>query len=256
LPSPLARITTAALLFAAPVSAADFLPGVSLHLEAARYAPAEKDLHWMGWLGGGTDLVRARGATGYVRGDVETILGNTRRAFDATQANYHLELGARRRAGRVTVNPFFHHVSRHYSDREKAAAVDWNVLGARVAAAWAEGAVPVRVSFGLGHTTLASLVGYRWEATGDAEAELHRGRNASFYVGASGRFVSIDPDPALVRGSFLDASLEAGGRFAHGRRVLETYTAYEHRNDVFLEAPGARDRARIGFRIRFDESVD
>src|SRR6185503_12490160 len=115
-------------------SAADFLPAVSLHLEAARYAPVKPDLYWTGTMGGGADVFGAFGFRGYIVGEVETIIGSTRRAFDATQANYHLETGGRWQAHGVTVNPFFHHVSRHLSDREKAPAVDWNMLGVRAEA--------------------------------------------------------------------------------------------------------------------------
>ena len=76
-------------------SAADFLPAVSLHLEAARYAPVETDLHWTTTMGGGADVLGIGGFRAYIVGGVETIIGNTRRAFDATQANYHLETGVR-----------------------------------------------------------------------------------------------------------------------------------------------------------------
>src|SRR5260221_10377905 len=115
-------------------AAADFLPAVSLHLEAARYAPVETDLHWTGTMGGGADVIGIGGFRAYIVGEVETIIGSTRRAFDATQANYHLETGGRWIMRGVTVNPFFHHVSRHLSDRQKAPAVDWNMLGVRAEA--------------------------------------------------------------------------------------------------------------------------
>jgi hypothetical protein len=79
------------------------------------------------------------GFRAYIVGDVETIIGSTRRAFDASQANYHLETGGRWLWHGVTVNPFFHHVSRHLSDREKEQAVDWNMLGVRADARFSPG---------------------------------------------------------------------------------------------------------------------
>lgn len=236
------------LLAAPAVGAADFLPAVSLHLEAARYEPVETDLHWTGTMGGGADLVGIGGFRGYIVGEVETIIGNTRRAFDATQANYHLETGGRWRVGAFTVNPFFHHVSRHLSDREKAPAVDWNMLGVR---GWRSlgDRKRARVGGSVGHTTLTSLVGYRWEVIGQGDLELWRRERSAVYTSARARLVTIDPDPALPRGDFVDWAVEGGLRFPRERRRLEAFAAYERRNDVFLLTPGARDRALFGVRI-------
>ena len=241
-----------ALVLAAPASAADFLPAVSLHLEAARYAPVETDLHWTTTIGGGADLVGAGRARGYIVGDVETIIGNTRRAFDASQANYHLEFGGRWRIGRARVSPFFHHVSRHLVDRQKAPAVDWNILGVRAETVFGAGG-RARVGGGVGHTTLASLVGYRWEVTAQGEVDLLRHDRVSGYGGARARLVTVDPDPALPRGGFVDWAVEGGVRFSHEHRRFDAFAAFEHRSDVFLLVAGARDRALFGIRIRLLE---
>ena len=240
----------ATLVVLAPLTsaAADFLPAVSLHLEAARYAPVETDLHWTGTMGGGADVIGIGGFRAYIVGEVETIIGSTRRAFDATQGNYHLETGGRWLVRGVTVNPFFHHVSRHLSDRQKAPAVDWNMLGVRAQATLGAGR-RARVGGGIGHTTLASLVGYRWEVTGHGDVDLLRRDRTSGYGAARARLMTIDPDPALPRGDFLDWALEGGVRFRREHRVFEGFAAYERRNDVFLLVPGARDRGLFGIRI-------
>jgi opacity protein-like surface antigen len=239
----------AAWLLAVPVRGADFLPAVSLHLEAARYAPVETDLHWTGTMGGGADIVEVGSLRAYIVGDVETIIGGTRRAFDATQANYRLETGVRRRVKGVTVNPFFHHVSRHLSDREKAPAVDWNILGVRVAADVGRDR-RARVGGSIGHTTLASLVGYRWELTARGDVDVVRRERFAAYAAARARLVTIDPDPALPRDDFLDFAIEGGLRFPRQARVFEAFAAFERRHDVFLLTPGARDRGLFGVRIR------
>ena len=233
-------------------TAADFLPAVSLHLEAGRYAPVETDLHWTGTMGGGADVIGIGGFRGYIVGEVETIIGNTRRAFDATQANYHLETGGRFLVGGLTVNPFFHHVSRHLSDREKAPAVDWNMLGVR-AEKWLGGHRPARIGGSVGHTTLASLVGYRWELTGHGDLEVFRAERTAGYAAARARFVTVDPEPELPRGDFLDWAVEGGFRFRNEHRVFEAFAAYERRNDVLLLVPSERTRGLFGIRIRFDE---
>jgi hypothetical protein len=240
------------LLAANSAHAADFLPAVSLHLEAARYAPVETDLHWTGTMGGGADVIGTGGFRAYIVGEVETIIGSTRRAFDATQANYHLETGGRWHVRGLTVNPFFHHVSRHLSDREKAPAVDWNMLGVRVEAT-VGASHRAHLGGGLGHTTLASLVGYRWEATGHGDVEVVRRGATAGYASARARLVTIDPDPALVRGDFLDWAVEGGVRSTHERRAFEAFAAYERRNDVFLLVPGARTRGLFGIRIVMNE---
>ena len=234
-------------LFAAPsreAGAQELLSDVSVHLEAARYEPTEPDLQWTGWIGAGAGLVRVAEVTGYFTADVESILGNVRRPFEANQANYHLELGLRRPLGVFTAGVFFHHVSRHAVDRDKEQAVDWNVLGVRASGPVARG-VHLRVS--AGHTTLASLVGYRWELTAGLDAGM-RGRS---YAAADVRLVTVEPDPAFMRGDFVDIRAEAGARWPRGQAVLETFAAFERRNDVLLLVPAIRDRLLIGFRIRF-----
>jgi hypothetical protein len=238
-PARLPLLAAVAALVPLTAGAADFLPAVSLHLEAARYVPAETDLHWTGTMGGGADVLGIGGFRAYVVGEVETIIGNTRRGFDATQANYSLETGGRWRRRGLILNPFFHHVSRHLSDREKAPGVDWNMLGVRADATLGPGR-RARVGGSVGHTTLASLVGYRWELTGHGDVELiRRGRTAG-YAAARARLVTIEPEPRLVRGDFLDWAVEGGARYTHERRV-------------FLLVPGARDRGLFGIRILLHE---
>jgi hypothetical protein len=248
-----AALAAAALLCvaAAPAAGAELLPEVSVHLRAARYVPARDGLHWQGWIGAGAGLVRMGGATVYFTSDVETIIGNTLRAFDANQANYHLEAGIRQRVGRGTATLFFHHVSRHYVDRPKTQAVDWNLLGARVAWPVRSGPRPVRATASLGRTTLASFVGYRWEATAELDAEAARVGSAALFGRASTRVVTVGESSALARGSFADASVEAGARFYRDDRSLDLFAALERRNDVLLEEAGRRDRALLGFRISY-----
>ena len=235
---------TAVLSAVRPCGAADveLLPDVAVRLEAARYVPTEPDLHFTGWMGAGAGLVRAGSLTAYFDGDVETILGWVRRPFEANQANYHLELGFRRPFGAFTGSVFFHHVSRHAVDRDKPDAVDWNVLGVRLNGPEG-GAVRVRAS--VGHTTEASLIGYRWEMTGGLTADLA----APLYVSGDVRYVTVAPDPAFPRGSFADLRVEVGGRWPRGGSALVLYAALERRNDVLLLAPLVKNRLLLGFRI-------
>ena len=249
MPVSMNRFTAPALalaLFAPPAAVAEveLLPDLSVRLEAARYAPTAPDLHFTGWIGAGAGLVRAGAVTGYFDADVETILGWRRRPFEANQANYHLELGLRRPLGAMTAALVFHHVSRHAVDRDKPDAVDWNVLGVRVTGP-ENGAVRIRA--GVGHTTQASLVGYRWEITGGVTAGLA----PPLYVSGDVRYVTVDPDPAFPRGNFADLRAEVGARWQRDQAWFVLFGTFERRNDVLLLVPSARNRVLLGFRILY-----
>jgi len=227
----------------------ELLPEASFQLLAARYAPGEPDLEWSTWIGAGVGFARLGHTTLFGTADVETVVGSERRGFDARQANYHLQLGARRPVGPWALELFFGHVSRHESDREKEPAVDWNILGLRAARELDLG-VPTRVSLGLGHTTLASAVGYRFEATLGVESDVARWDGGLGYLRGRLRLVTVaEEDSDLDRGGFADASLEGGLRFPRRLQSLELFVAWEHRNDVRLLEPGALDRALFGLRF-------
>jgi hypothetical protein len=176
---------------------------------------------------------------------VETILGWERRPFEANQVNYHLELGLSRPIGAMTASLFFHHVSRHAVDRDKPEAVDWNVLGAGLSGHVAR---VLRIRASVGHTTIASLVGYEWEFTAGLTADLAR----AFYVSGDVRYVTVDPDPAFPRDDFADLRGEAGVRWVRGEATaLAFFAAFERRNDVLLLVPAVRDRLLLGFRVGY-----
>jgi len=236
------------LAAAGPARAADwFLPQASARLQGARYIPSDEAQVWTGWIGAGADLVRAGGLTLELTADVETILGRELRTFDATQANYHLSGAARLSFGSVKVAPFLHHVSRHLVDRPKTQAVDWNILGVRAAVPLGGGRGSVGGS--IGHTTEVSLVGYDWELTAHGDVDLVRGGFGAVYALVDLRHVTAESVPAFPRGSFTDVTVEAGARWRSGARWLDTFAAFEHRNDVYVEVPGAKDRLLLGFRI-------
>ena len=244
-------VVLAAVLAAPAAGAGDvaLLPDTALHFEGAGYAPSETELQWTTWIGAGVGVLTVRHATGYVAGDVETILGDERKPFDAYQVNYHLEAGIRVPVGSVLLVPFFHHVSRHLIDRPKTPTVDWNVLGLRaVGALPAALRVPGRYAVSLGHTVETTHVTYGWELTARAEAEVRRWSWAAAYLRVAARAVTTS-DPAPPRDGFLDFAAEGGIRVRRGERHLDFFLAYEHRNDVFLLDPGSRDRALFGLRL-------
>jgi hypothetical protein len=238
-----------ALLAPCPLLAgeAEVLPATSFHLQAARYAPADVQFAWTGWIGAGADLVGYQSAAVYFSADVETILGSERRPFDANQVSYHLEPGGRVRFGGYALSLCLHHVSRHLIDRLKTQPVDWNMLLVR-----AEGPtpfVPGRFLLSVGHTTAASLIGYQWEVVGGLQVDFFRRSGNGAYAGVLARLVTTEDAPRFPRGDFVDITAEGGASFTRGARRLDLFAAFQHRNDVFLLVPGTWNRALLGFRI-------
>jgi hypothetical protein len=247
-----AAVVLAILVLPAGAGAGDveLLPDLSARLEGSYYAPPEDAFVWDAWIGGGAGVVRVNTTTAYVSADVETILGRERRPFDANQVGYHLETGLGIGAGAHRVAPFFHHVSRHVVDRPKTELVDWNLIGIRVSGRFAPSfAGRGRYSASVGHTVKWRGVGYEWELEGVLDLQVIRRSWGGPYVGADVRFVSVDPEGRLARGDFVDLLGEGGLRYVRGARSLEVFVAYERRNDVFVLAPGVRDRALLGLRV-------
>jgi len=226
----------------------ELLPELKLRLLAARYAPSERDFRWVGWVGGAAGLVRAGKLTLFGSADVETIIGSERRAFDANQANYHLGTGLRRSFGERHLSLVFDHVSRHRQDRPKPEAVAWNILGLRFSGRLSK-KPPVRFELSAGHTTLASLVGYDFEGVAALEADVVSRPRWALYFNGRARGVTAEPSAALPRDGFVDLWLESGVRFRRAERALDVLLVFERRNDVYVNAPGVRDRALLGIRF-------
>jgi len=233
---------------------ASFLPFMGPRLEAARYAPAEIDGSWVGWIGASVDLVEKGKWSAYFNPNVETVLGHRVRSFEAVQANYSLEVGARREVGRGTLFPFFHHVSRHEQDREKLQAVDWNFLGVGYSSPWParwqrRGAF--RVSLGV--ATLSSGVDYNWELRLSADIELARKENRALFLLTDLRHVGAHPTPAFPRDQVNDLRAEAGFRRWQDHSSFDLFVAYERRADAVIPMAKVAERALFGFRIRAEK---
>ncbi|HEY7411648.1 MAG TPA: hypothetical protein VII13_12935 [Vicinamibacteria bacterium] len=239
----------AALLLAGPAPAAELAADPRLRLEAARYVPADDpELEWSGWIGAGVALVRTEATAFDFLAEVETVLGEVVRPFEATQANYHLHLAVRQRLGAFEVGPYFHHVSRHAVDRPRPVSVDWNMLGLRVARAGERTLVVTEAGF-----ATRSSTGYKGELAVALDADLGGGGHP--YLRAALRYVIAEPStdiPGLDRGDFVDVRVEAGPRWRSGSRSLALFAAYERRNDVLLTQALRLDRALFGFRVALE----
>ena len=228
-----------------------FLPFIGSRLEAARYAPANEEFAWVGWIGASVDLVAKGKWSAYFNPDVETILGHRVRSFEAVQANYSLEVGGSLEAGRGKVSVFFHHVSRHVQDRAKFQAVDWNFLGLSYASS-----LPARwnrrggYSASFGVTTLSSGVDYNWEGRAAIDLDVVRKDARAAFILADVRYVGATPTKGFARGGFADVRAEAGFRAFHLSSQFALFVAYEHRNDALIQEALVIDRTLFGFRIR------
>lgn len=230
---------------------ARFLPFMGPQLEAARYSSANEDFAWVGWIGANVDLVEKGKASLYFAPNVETILGNRVRSFEAVQANYSLEVGMRFDLGRGRVSPFFHHVSRHVQDRDKFQAVDWNFLGVKYDSPWPE-KWGRKGAFGAsaGVATLASAVGYNWEARASADIDVVRKNNRALFVLGDVRLVGADASPDFPRDRVTDLRLEAGFRRWAETSQFALFVAYERRSDALIPTALVSRRGLFGFRIR------
>jgi hypothetical protein len=244
-------VTLALALLASLARAGDveLFPEGAAVLEGAYYAPSEDAFVWDTWIGAGAGLLRVKATTGYVAADVETILGRERRPFDANQVSYHLEGGLRVRVRRHLFVPFFHHVSRHRIDRPKTRLVDWNILGLRVVGPLPR-TLPLsgRYAASVGRAIHWRAVGYGWELRGALDLGILRRSWGVAYLRADARIVTVEEGTSLPRGNFADFRGEGGVRLGPAERTVDLFVAYEHRNDVLLLAPAARDRALFGVR--------
>ena len=146
-----------------------------------------------------------------------------------TRPNYNLEAGIRQRAGRGGA---FSTRQGHYIGPVEEQAVEWNLLGGRIA--WRSGQ-PRRVTASLGHTTVL-LVGYRWEAIVEVERSprIGYGRWRANVVWVYG-----EEDPEIHRGA-RDASLEAGARAFPGRPTRWNCLQRSSAERRYLKVPAAR----------------
>jgi hypothetical protein len=228
-----------------------FLPFMGPQLEASRYSPANEEFAWVGWIGARVDLVESRKWSAYFNPNVETILGHRVRSFEAVQANYSLEVGARLEVGRARISGFFHHVSRHVQDRVKLQAVDWNFLGLKYETPW-----PKRWSrrgallASLGVATLSSGLEYNWEARFSGDIDVLRKEKRALFLLLDARHIGAAASASFPRDGFTDFRAELGFRRFQEASQFALFVAYEHRNDALIPRALVIDRALFGFRIR------
>jgi hypothetical protein len=236
-----AQTTPAASTGVALLSRFDF------HVSMEHLFSDERRFVWDANFGGELDLIDyQRGRATFVA-KYQTILGSEFRAFDPTQGNYILEGSASARAGSAEAAAVFHHESRHLSDRPKRGAIDWNMVGGRLAGSSSGRRTALRGHVDVRGVVQKTFVDYQWEVASDGGARIAiRPRMAAL---ASGGFRILGVDGSRDRGNQYGFRAEGGVRFDGRAAALDLFVALERRIDPHqLEFSTVRWMT-MGFRI-------
>jgi hypothetical protein len=227
----------------APATASpEFFSRYDFHMNAARLITSQpatpravdQRFSWDTHFGGAFDLVDYVEGRAAVILDYEAVLGSEFRAFDPNQGNYTLEGSLSKRTGdRTEVAGFFHHVSRHLSDRAKPKSlpVAWNELGARLLHRASVGAATVDVDLEGGRAVEHAYVDYTW--MGEVHLLVRRPLNDSVGLFAHGSAQIFAVDTTIAgRGTQTGGVVDAGIRLNGRAGGLELFIGYEKRVDA------------------------
>ena len=239
-----------------PVQTADrelgFLTRYHVHTQAASLAGiGEAQFGWDTDLGVDMDVFDLLFARGSVFFNLETGVGEERRAIDPTQTNYTMDLSVFTRLPRGEFGVTFHHISRHRADREHPGAPSWNMLGLSYGDNLRIGAFDVEIMGRWLGTITSSEVDYEQEAN----AYLRVVRPLTGRVSLVGE---LDGAAVLTDESMLGRDLQYGGsvhlglRFRGGVGAGELLIGRERRidPDIFVRRP--LRWTRLAFRFVVD----
>jgi hypothetical protein len=231
-----------------PPTSLQFLSRYDFRLSAAALAHDDQRYSWDTHFGGEIDVVD------YVVGrtttilDYQAVLGNELRAFDPFQGNYILEVATSYRIRRTEVAAFFHHVSRHLSDRPKLVPVAWNVLGVRVLRRAAFTNLTVDFVGEVGGTTQRVNADYEWSGRADVTVRRQLSPAFGIFAHAVGRVVDVRSSVAS-RGTQTGGVAEGGVRIAGGAGAAELFAGFERRFDADPLDFTAQRWFMVGFRV-------
>jgi hypothetical protein len=225
----------------------EILSRYSFHLTAERLASDDDRFVWDTNFGGELDLVDYGGGRATFVANYQAILGNEFRRFDPNQGNYILAGSMSARLEPVEVAAFFHHESRHLSDRFKRPPVDWNMAGARVLMNQTRGRVSLEEHVGIGGAVQKSFVDYRWEFTGDAGARAPVAPRLALIASGGVRVLGVDG--SQDRGTQTGFRAEGGVRIEGPAAAAELFLAGERRIDPYPLEFGQDTWLSVGFRL-------
>jgi hypothetical protein len=162
--------------------------------------------------------------------DYEAVVGDELRAFDPNQSIYTLETSSSIWIGTTEIAGFFHHVSRHLSDRPKTVPIAWNVLGARVLRRFAVGDTTIAVRAGAGRVLAHATVDYRWTADFDVVVRHRLNDRVALYARSWGELLGVAA--SSQRDTQKSAHIDGGVRVEGRGAALELFAGYERRADA------------------------
>ena len=194
-------------------SALGFLTRFDAHLTAARISgDGESQFKWDTDIGVDMDVFDLDLVRGNVFINVETMVGDERRAIDPNQSAYTFDLSVFTRLPRGELGTTFHHISRHLSDRENPGSPSWNMIGLSYGDRVEFGTVEVEfIGRWLGMIE-SSEVDYEQEFNG--YVRLLRPVSERVSV-----FGEIDGSAVLVNEAMFGRTTQYGGRIEGGVRI-------------------------------------
>jgi len=231
-----------------PPIAPGFLTRYDFQLAINTISLDDERFTWDAHFGGSLDVVDYRFGRLSALGDYEPILGSELRPFDPNQAYYALEVATSYRIGATEVAAFFHHVSRHLSDRPKVFSIAWNVMGARVMRRFTVAGLTIDGRVELGGVTQRSFVDYSWTGNIDVLVRKPINRWVGVFAHGYGELFGVDA-------SVSERSTQQGGRIEAGMRLngragaLEFFAGFEQRIDADPLEATPKHWGLVGFRI-------
>lgn len=233
---------------AAPPAGPEFFNRYDFHLGANALSVDDAGFSWETHFGGELDVADYVIGRTSVIVDYQAILGDEFRPFDPNQAYYALEVSSSYRAGGTEIAGFFHHVSRHLSDRPKQFPIAWNVAGVRVLRRVDVSGVRVDVRAEAGSVVQHSHVDYSWTAGLDVMMRRAINSRVGVFAHGTGDKVGVDGTQA-GRESQTGGRVEAGVRVEGRAGALELFAGYERRIDADPLGLQSRRWGLAGFRL-------
>jgi hypothetical protein len=230
-----------------PSSGVELLPRYGFYVSMEHLYSEQRRFVWDANWGGDLDLVDYGVGRATFVANYQTILGSEFRQFDPNQGNYVLEGSASARVGGVEAAGVFHHVSRHLSDRPKRGAVDWNMIGGRIAAAATHGRVELRGRTDLRGVIQKTFVDYEWELDGDLRALVTMSPRVA--VMGTGGLRVLGVDGTRDRGTQFGFRTEGAVRLLGRGAALDLFIAGERRIDPYQLEFATATWMTTGFRL-------
>jgi len=234
--------------FAPAPASPDLFPRTEFRMSAARLTGGDGRFTFDTHFGGDLDIIDYVAGRLVLLVDYEAMIGNEFRTVDPNQGNYTLEPSLSMRLGETEYALFFHHVSRHLSDRPKRFPVDWNILGGRALRRVQAGASTADIAVGVGRFVQHSQVDYRWVLNADVLIRRPITRRVGAFARATGETMLTD-EAVFDRGRQTGGKLEAGVKITGAGGAVELFGGVERRVDADPLDNLARTWVLIGFRF-------